>query len=152
MAACAVEDHGWAMRTLTTLLTTIALSTTIGLAGCKKDENKATPATTETSAPKTTDSKPADPATAPTTADTKPTEAQPAATGDIPAECDEYKAGIEKLASCDKLPPETKDTLKKAYEQAAAGWANVPAEGKAAVASACKSGADALKQAAAACQ
>jgi hypothetical protein len=152
MAAPAVEDHRWLMRTLTTLLTTLALSTTLGLAGCKKDETKNNaPATTETAAPKTTDT-PADPATPPTTADTKPTEAQPAATGDIPAECNEYKAGIEKLASCDKLPPETKETLKKAYEQAAAGWANVPAEGKAAVASACKSGADALKQAAAACQ
>ena len=75
-----------------------------------------------------------------------------AAGGDLPAECNDYKAAIEKLATCDKLPQATRDALKQSYEQTSAAWANVPAEGKAALATACKSAADAVKQSAAACQ
>lgn len=74
-----------------------------------------------------------------------------AAAGDLPAECQEYQAAIESLAKCDKLPDQAKDALKKAYEQQAAAWANVPAEGKAALATGCKSAADAVKQSAAVC-
>lgn len=75
-----------------------------------------------------------------------------AAAGDLPAECADYKAAIEKLASCDKLPQATRDALKQSYEQTSAAWANVPAEGKASLATSCKSAADAVKQSAAACQ
>ena len=75
-----------------------------------------------------------------------------AAGGDLPAECNDYKAAIEKLATCDKLPQATRDALKQSYEQTSAAWANVPAEGKASLATACKSAADAVKQSAAACQ
>jgi len=77
-----------------------------------------------------------------------------AAAGDMPAECAEYKAGIEKFASCDKVPQATRDAMKSSFEQMSASWANaaaMPAEAKAAMATGCKSAADALKQASAAC-
>ncbi|MBA3457418.1 MAG: hypothetical protein H0T42_30335 [Deltaproteobacteria bacterium] len=74
-----------------------------------------------------------------------------AAAGDLPAECNDYKAAIEALAKCDKLPQQTRDALKQSYEQTSTAWASVPAEGKAALATACKSAADAVKQSAAAC-
>jgi hypothetical protein len=76
--------------------------------------------------------------------------APPAAAGggDLPAECNDYKAAIEKLASCDKMPQQARDALKQAYDQASAGWANLPAEAKANLATACKAGADAVMQSA----
>jgi hypothetical protein len=90
--------------------------------------------------------------------DEKPTEgaapeggsaaAPAAAAGDLPAECNDYKAAIEKLASCDKMPQQARDALKNAYDQASAGWANLPAEAKANLATACKAGADAVMQSA----
>jgi len=70
---------------------------------------------------------------------------------DMPAECGEWRDAVAKLASCEKLPAQSRDQLKTAYETAAAGWANLPADGKAAVAQACKGGVEAVKQAAAAC-
>jgi hypothetical protein len=71
--------------------------------------------------------------------------------GDMPAECNDYKAAIEALAKCDKLPQATRDALKQSYDQTSAAWASVPAEGKAALGTACKAAADAVKQSAAAC-
>ena len=135
------------MKKLTTLLAIVAMTTGLGLAGCKKDPEK----TTETPVAKPTE--PAKPDIAKPD-DKKPedTKVQPTAAADLPAECAEYKAGIEKLATCDKLPQESRDSMKKAYEASSAAWASVPAEGKAALATACKSAADALKQTATACQ
>jgi hypothetical protein len=75
----------------------------------------------------------------------------PANAGDLPAECNDYKAAIEALAKCEKLPQATRDALKQSYEQTSAAWASVPAEGRAALGTACKSAADAVKQSAAAC-
>ena len=77
--------------------------------------------------------------------------AAPAGGGDLPAECKDYQAAIEALAKCDKLPQATRDALKQSYEQTSAAWASVPAEGRAALGTACKSAADAVKQSAAAC-
>jgi hypothetical protein len=76
--------------------------------------------------------------------------AAPAAAGggDLPAECNDYKAAIEKLSTCDKMPQQARDALKNAYDQASAGWANLPAEAKANLATACKAGADAVMQSA----
>jgi len=71
-----------------------------------------------------------------------------AASGDLPSECNDYKAAIEKLSSCDKMPQQARDALKNAYDQASAGWANLPAEAKANLATACKAGADAVMQSA----
>ena len=73
--------------------------------------------------------------------------AAPAA-GDLPAECGEYKAAIEKLSTCDKMPQQARDALKKAFDEASAGWANLPADSKAGLSTACKAGTDAVMSAA----
>ena len=70
---------------------------------------------------------------------------------DLPADCGEWRDAVAKLASCEKLPAPSRDQLKQAYETAAAGWTSLPADGKAAVAQACKAGVETVKQAAAAC-
>jgi len=135
------------MKKLTVLFASAALALTLGAAGCKKKEetkvdDKMAPTTPTTP---TTETKPADPAAA------KPTEGTPAPAGDLPAECTEYKATIEKLASCDKMPQQSRDALKQGYDAMSQGWANVgsmPAEAKKAMADGCKQGTDALKQAA----
>jgi len=81
--------------------------------------------------------------------DTGAAPAAPAAGGgDLPKECADYKAAIDKLASCDKMPQAARDSLKQAYDQASSGWANLPAEAKAGLATACKAGADAVMQSA----
>jgi len=74
--------------------------------------------------------------------------AAPAAAGggDLPKECQDYKAAIEKLSSCDKMPQQARDAMKSAFDQASTGWANLPAEAKAGLATACKAGADAVMQ------
>lgn len=72
-----------------------------------------------------------------------------AAAADLPAECNDYKGMIEKLANCDKMPQASRDALKQAFDQASTAWASVPADGKAALASGCKAAADGLKQTAA---
>jgi hypothetical protein len=133
------------MKKLTTMFAMIAMTTALGVAGCKKAPEEKT----------------ADPVTKPTEGETKPTETKPTETkpeepkpvtaGDLPAECGEYKAAIDALAKCEKLPQATRDALKQSYDQTSTAWASVPAEGKAALGTACKAAADAVKQSAAAC-
>ena len=138
-------SHRCDMPNLTKLIAILVMTTGFGLAACKKDPEKATEAPV---------AKPTEPATpeVPKPTAAKPDDPKPTAAADLPAECAEYKAGIEKLATCDKLPQASRDAMKQAYETTSASWASVPAEGKAALATACKSAADALKQTATACQ
>ncbi|HVK88769.1 MAG TPA: hypothetical protein VM513_31835 [Kofleriaceae bacterium] len=75
-----------------------------------------------------------------------------AAAEPLPAECLAYKAAIEKLASCDALPVQTRDALKQAYDAAAVKWATVPATGRNALANTCKAGADALAKTLTSCK
>ena len=73
------------------------------------------------------------------------------ATEGLPAECTEYKALVEKLSGCDKLPPASRDMLKKTFDDQSKAWANfdkLPADAKTALTSGCKQGADALKKSA----
>lgn len=74
------------------------------------------------------------------------------ATSRLPPECDEYRLAIQQLASCKKLPRETREALKQSYEQTSAAWAAVPSDGMAALGTACESAADAVRQSVAACQ
>ncbi len=139
------------MKKLSTLLAIAAMTAGLGVAGCNKkkaDENKEPAAKTTDDKGGGEAAKPAD--KAPAAPADKAAAPAPAAAGDLPAECGEYKAAIEKLASCDKLPQATRDALKQSYEQTSAAWASVPAEGKAALGTACKSAADAVKSSAAA--
>jgi hypothetical protein len=66
----------------------------------------------------------------------------------LPAECAEYKATVEKMRTCDKLPVRAKETLLKAYNDAAAGWASLPEGAKAGLNVSCKRGTEALVAAA----
>jgi 2-oxoglutarate dehydrogenase E2 component (dihydrolipoamide succinyltransferase) len=150
------------MKKLVTLFATLALASTLSLTGCKKKEEAAKTEPAATEAPKTTEpaktepapAAPADPAAAPAApaAPADPAAAPAAAAGDLPAECNDYKAALEKVAACDKLPAPAKDAYKNAWAgvETSLKAATTP-ETKAAVASACKAGADSLKQAAAAC-
>ncbi|HTR53610.1 MAG TPA: hypothetical protein VMJ10_23110 [Kofleriaceae bacterium] len=66
----------------------------------------------------------------------------------LPAECDDYKAAIDKLASCPKLAPDAKDSLVQAYQAASASWARLPAESRKNLAATCKAAVDAVVAAA----
>jgi hypothetical protein len=145
------------MKKLATVFTMITLATTLSLAGCKKKtgdeatDKAAKPADTMAGDKDKKDDKMAaapDKMAAPAGSAAA---AAPAAAGDLPAECNDYKAAIEKLSSCDKMPKEARDSMKQAFDSASAGWANLPAEAKAGLATACKAGADAVKQSAPAC-
>ena len=129
------------MNKLSTMLAMLAMTAALGVTGCGnkgKDEKRVDPVAKPTEEP----AKPTE---------TKPTEVKPVATGDLPAECADYKAAIDALAKCEKLPQATRDALKQSYDQTSTAWATIPAEGKAALGTACKSAADAVKQSAAAC-
>lgn len=137
------------MQKLTTLFAVVALSATLGLSGCKtKHDGEATadkptegPVKKDTAAPA-----PAPDMAAPATTGTAaaPAAGVPAAAADLPAECNEYKAAVDKLSTCDKMPQQSRDALKQAYDQASTGWANLPADAKANLATACKAGTDAV--------
>jgi len=134
------------MKKLTTLFAVVALAATVSLTGCKKKtDNAATADKPAEGAPAAAGTPAAAPAPTPAApAATGSAAAAPAAAGDLPAECNEYKAAIDKLSTCDKMPQQARDALKQAYDQASAGWANLPADAKANLATACKAGADAV--------
>jgi hypothetical protein len=62
----------------------------------------------------------------------------------LPKECDEYEAAINRLATCDKMSKQARETLVKAYAEAAEGWKKLPDAAKAKISVSCKSGADAV--------
>ena len=69
----------------------------------------------------------------------------------MPAECAEYKAVIDKLSTCDKLPQPSRDMLKQSFETTSKSWADfdkLPDTSKAALANTCKQGVEAVKKAA----
>ena len=136
------------MQKLTTLFACVAFTATLGLSGCKQKQDGA--ATADKPAEGEVNKAPVAAAPAPdkaapaTTGSAAPAAGVPAAAGDLPAECNDYKAAIDKLATCDKMPQQSRDALKQAYDQASTGWANLPADAKANLATACKAGADAV--------
>jgi len=108
---------------MTKLMTLFAI---VALAGCpKSDKTKEAPAPVA----KTTEPAPADKAA-------------------LPADCNDYKAAIDKLAGCDKLPPETRDQLKKSYDTTSAAWTSLTPEAKAGLVTSCKAALDAVNAAA----
>ncbi len=62
----------------------------------------------------------------------------------LPVECAAYKAQVEKLKTCEKLSPRAKEALLKAFNDAAAGWAKMPAGAKAGLDTSCKAATEAL--------
>jgi hypothetical protein len=137
------------MKKLVTLIGTLALASTLGLAGCKKKEEAAKDPAME--APKATEPMKADPAAATEPAAMAPA-AAPTAAGDMPAECTELKGALDKVAACDKIPAEAKDAFKNAWTGIETSFAAAATpEAKTAVGPACKASLDGLKAAAAAC-
>ncbi|CAN5913284.1 hypothetical protein BH11MYX2_BH11MYX2_09490 [soil metagenome] len=63
-------------------------------------------------------------------------------------ECDDYKATVDKLAACDKLPAATRSIMKDSLGQAMLAIRSLPADGKQSAATACVMGADGIKQSA----
>jgi hypothetical protein len=133
----------WGMQKLITLCASLAFVSTLGLAGCKKKTGDATADKPTEGEVKTAEKPAAAPATA-GTGSAAATATAPAPAGDLPAECNEYKAAIDKLSTCDKMPQQARDALKQAYDQSSAGWASLPADAKANLATACKAGTDAV--------
>jgi len=66
----------------------------------------------------------------------------------LPSECVDYRATVEKLRSCDKIPEKARDALVKAFDDAAAGWARMPEGAKAGLGTSCKAGTEAVVAAA----
>lgn len=65
----------------------------------------------------------------------------------LPAACNDYKAMIEKLAACEKLPQASRDMLKKTFDDTSKAWANfekLPDDAKTALENGCKQGSEAL--------
>jgi hypothetical protein len=62
----------------------------------------------------------------------------------LPPECQEYGAAINRLAACDKMPAQARSALLEAWKQASAGWVNLPPDSLANLATACKTGRDAV--------
>jgi len=65
-------------------------------------------------------------------------------------ECDDYKAAVDKIVACDKMPAASRSVLKDSLGQAMHSMKSLPADGKKDAATACTTGLDSIKQAAAA--
>ncbi|MGE0869613.1 MAG: hypothetical protein AB7P03_13695 [Kofleriaceae bacterium] len=124
-----------------------------GPSGAKLDEatrNKLDQLTAETTTCMTKFATPA-PAPAPTPA-ANDHDAE-AAAGDLPAECAAWKAAVDKLAGCDKLPAQDRANMKKTFDNAAAKWATMTTpEQKATIASECKAASEITTSATKVCQ
>jgi hypothetical protein len=70
----------------------------------------------------------------------------PAALADLPQECLDYRATIDKLSTCgDKLPADVRDALKQRFDESVQGWTKLPAEAKKSLGPACKAGVQAVE-------
>lgn len=69
----------------------------------------------------------------------------PIAIAGAPAECEAYKAAIEKLATCTSLDVATRAKLRHAYNESAAKWNAAGSADKAGLAQQCKDGLTALE-------
>jgi len=66
------------------------------------------------------------------------------ASNELPKSCDEWKAMVDKLMACEKMPEPQRKIMKDAYDQASSLWPTMPAASKAQLATSCKAGADAI--------
>ena len=75
--------------------------------------------------------------------------ADPAAFADLPQDCLDYRAAVDRLSQCgDKLPADVRQLLKDRFDESVAGWAKLPAEAKKSLGDACKAGVSAVESAA----
>ncbi|MBA3541571.1 MAG: hypothetical protein H0T79_18300 [Deltaproteobacteria bacterium] len=126
------------MKKLTVLFSMVAISLTLSAAGCKKKnaEEGKDPAM-----------KPEEKGSAAEVA--KPDEKKPdvaaAPAGDFPAECTAYKAAVDKMMTCEKMKAAA-GPMKEAFDTSWKQMEGLPAEGRAAMSTGCKAGADAIQQ------
>lgn len=114
----------------------------------KPDERREAPSTKSIDVTQPTTAAP--PAPAPTPS--PPPAEQPAApTGsataaaDFPAECNDYRAVVDKMNACDKFGSQKQqlaDTFAKSWE----AWSKLPADGRASLATSCKTAADSIRK------
>jgi hypothetical protein len=71
---------------------------------------------------------------------------------DLPEECLGYGAAMEKLFTCDQLPPQTLDALKSSFKQTVEAWTATPPEDRAQLAMICSSATEDVNRSAAACK
>jgi hypothetical protein len=62
----------------------------------------------------------------------------------LPIVCGDWKAAIDKLATCTALPARVRDSLIAVYQQASSGWGQLPDDAKRELVAACRAGADAV--------
>ena len=62
------------------------------------------------------------------------------------AECDAYRAAVMKIATCDKLPQQSRDALVRSFDEMQAQMASLPAADRAKSATSCAAGIDAIAQ------
>jgi hypothetical protein len=132
------------MKNLVAVVATVALAF-----ACHKDSSPAASGSAEPKLPAPAGSA-TEPAPAPTPAPTPPPSDKPVKLGasGLPIECDDYKAAIDKLASCPKLAPDAKDSLVQAYSAASAGWAKLPEDSRKNLAATCKAAVESVNAAA----
>jgi hypothetical protein len=126
--------------------TVLALAACLAFASaCKKDTKPDTAAPATAEKPTAPGSDQAGSAATPTPTPTPtPPPVKLGASG-LPKECDDYKAGIEKLKSCAKISVDAKDSLVQAYEAASAGWAKLPEDSRKNLASTCKAAVESVE-------
>ena len=70
----------------------------------------------------------------------------PVATGSdgVPLVCGEWKAAIDKLATCKEIPQNARDSLIAVYKDASRDWGQLPADAKRNLITVCRAGADSV--------
>jgi hypothetical protein len=70
----------------------------------------------------------------------------PVATGSdgTPLVCGEWKAAIDKLATCTAIPQNARDSLIAVYKDASRDWGQLPADAKRNLITVCRAGADSV--------
>ena len=67
----------------------------------------------------------------------------------LPPPCEQYKQVILRLATCDKIPQQSRDALEQGFDAMESAFGNIqdmPAEAREAMENACKQGVEALQQ------
>lgn len=64
--------------------------------------------------------------------------------GELPKECGDWKAMVDKLQACERMPEAQRKVMKDAYLEASKTWDGLPPTGREALAQSCKAGADAI--------
>src|SRR5580704_1182996 len=102
------------MTKLSTWFAIAAVSLGLSATGCRRTPDKEDVDTSSRPPPSPKPTGSAAPSTPPAggSGEAKPAEAKP---GELPAECTEYTAAMDKLASCTAIPEATRNALKQTY-------------------------------------